>query len=102
MGVGRGETGWAGPEASGKAVGGQGDRVDKPVCPEDGQRRSPDVTVSEKGISGHKGFSSRAEERKQWVLGKAGAEPLVAMLLVAVPVSPALLRCISWTEVTCD
>lgn len=99
MGVRRGETGWAGLEASSKDVGGHGDRVDKPVWSEDGRHGSPDVMVSEKGISVHKGFSSRkAEER---VLGKAGAEP-PAMLLVAVLVSPALLRCISWTEVTYD
>lgn len=72
MGVRKGETGWAGPEASSKIVGGHGDRVEKPVCPEDGRHRSPDVTVSEKGISVHKGFSSgKAEERKQWVLRKS-------------------------------
>lgn len=56
MGVRQRETGWAGPEASSKDAGEQGDRVDKPVCPEDGQHRSPDVTVSERGISVHKGL----------------------------------------------
>lgn len=72
MGVRQGKTGWAGPEASSKDVGGQDDKVDKPVCLDDGQHRSPDVTVSERGTSVHEGFSSgKDEEREQWILGKS-------------------------------
>lgn len=107
MGVRQRETGWAGWEASSKDVGGRGDKVDKPVCSEDGRHRSPGVTVSERGTSVYKGFSNgKAEQREQWILGRAQAElpavQLVAVLLVAIPVSPALLRCITWTEVTYD
>lgn len=38
-------------------VGGQSDKAGKPVCPEYGRHRPPNVTASERGFSVHKGFA---------------------------------------------
>lgn len=50
------------------------DKVEKPVCPEGGWHRPPDVTASERRIAVHKGFSGgkgQAEEKEQLALRRS-------------------------------